>query len=332
MNQGIIRKEKLGPFLDSVRSEYRFFGPQKNGNVISMVEQEAGEGVDLDYVLLRLSAKDKFFPQTEIISGTDEEEAHHQKTVIFGTRPCDAHALLIVDKLFLSETEDPFYLSKRKSTLIISRACSAALDTCFCTSMGGGPCSSLGSDILVHEVGDSYLFEGVSDTGLAFLDGFADAFSEPTQEHREARDLAAAEIERKMPRIPTDGISEKLGRIAESGFWDTIHQSCLSCGVCTYLCPTCHCFAFHDEQTEDTHRRVRSWDTCQYPLFTQEASGHNPRPTTKKKIRQRMMHKFNYFVTNSGAIACVGCGRCVTYCPVNIDIREILTSAFEVKE
>jgi NAD-dependent dihydropyrimidine dehydrogenase PreA subunit len=110
----------------------------------------------------------------------------------------------------------------------------------------------------------------------------------------------------------------------EHPFWATIHGKCLACGTCTYLCPTCHCFDISDEVKGSDGVRIRSWDSCMFPLFTKETSGHNPRTSQKERWRQRTMHKFKYYVDNFKAISCVGCGRCVMYCPVNIDIRKII--------
>ncbi|MCE5274896.1 MAG: 4Fe-4S dicluster domain-containing protein, partial [Deltaproteobacteria bacterium] len=89
-------------------------------------------------------------------------------------------------------------------------------------------------------------------------------------------------------------------------------------------CPTCHCFDISDEVKGSDGKRLRNWDSCMFPLFTKETSGHNPRPSQKERWRQRVMHKFRYYVDNFGAIACVGCGRCVMSCPVNLDIRKIV--------
>jgi sulfhydrogenase subunit beta (sulfur reductase) len=124
---------------------------------------------------------------------------------------------------------------------------------------------------------------------------------------------------------PAKAIKPILDRIFEHPFWDTIHARCLKCGTCTYLCPTCHCFDISDETKGSDGVRIRSWDSCQYPLFTKMASGHNPRTSQKERWRQRVMHKFRYYVDNFGAVSCVGCGRCVMLCPVNIDIRKIIT-------
>jgi ferredoxin len=104
-------------------------------------------------------------------------------------------------------------------------------------------------------------------------------------------------------------------------------MSCIRCGVCTYLCPSCHCFDINDEiESASPFRgtRVRTWDTCQFPDFTMHSSGHNPRPDKASRLRQRLLHKFRYFVETTGQFMCVGCGRCISHCPVGIDIISVL--------
>jgi len=113
-----------------------------------------------------------------------------------------------------------------------------------------------------------------------------------------ARDEHISLVEKKVKSIHVTGIKEKLSECFDSPIWDLISQSCLGCGICTYFCPTCHCFALHDEEVGTEKKRLRIWDSCQFPTFTLEASGHNPRPANSERMRQRIMHKFNYFVRN----------------------------------
>jgi sulfhydrogenase subunit beta (sulfur reductase) len=113
----------------------------------------------------------------------------------------------------------------------------------------------------------------------------------------------------------------------ESPFWDEQSLSCIRCGICTYLCPTCHCFDINDEIASSSPlrgERVRNWDNCQFPDFTMHSSGHNPRPDRASRLRQRILHKFQYFVERYQNYQCTGCGRCVSKCPVRIDIIEVL--------
>jgi ferredoxin len=125
--------------------------------------------------------------------------------------------------------------------------------------------------------------------------------------------------------ISVDKIKDKsVLELYNNDIWSKVYESCLNCGTCTYVCPTCHCFDVQDEVFKEGGVRIRNWDSCMSWLFTIHTTGHNPRPSKKERVRQRFMHKFKYIpVKRDGEIGCVGCGRCVTLCPVNIDIREV---------
>ena len=131
--------------------------------------------------------------------------------------------------------------------------------------------------------------------------------------------------------MDTKDIVEKLDKIFENELWKNISLKCLGCGICTFQCPTCHCFDIQDETTITNGARVRVWDTCMNPEYTLHASGHNPRPARMNRTRNRVYHKFNYYPKNYNVIACVGCGRCISDCPVNIDIIDVIDQAREVK-
>jgi formate hydrogenlyase subunit 6/NADH:ubiquinone oxidoreductase subunit I len=120
-------------------------------------------------------------------------------------------------------------------------------------------------------------------------------------------------------------LSRDLMELYEAGHWSRVQESCLNCGTCTYCCPTCHCFDIQDETQGEAGRRVRNWDTCMSWLFTMHGTGHNPRGSKLDRVRQRFMHKFKYIpAKRGGEIGCVGCGRCVQLCPVNIDVRRVV--------
>ena len=132
--------------------------------------------------------------------------------------------------------------------------------------------------------------------------------------------------------MKTQNIEKILDQIFENKFWEEIAKRCLGCGICTYLCPTCHCFDIQDEKKGKHGARIRVWDSCMYSEYTKQASGYNPRLYQMNRFRNRVYHKFNYFPKNSQVFGCVGCGRCIIECPVNIDIIETINDAWKVEK
>jgi sulfhydrogenase subunit beta (sulfur reductase) len=329
MERGVIGKQEWHKLLVLEAQEGRkVYVPQEEKGEVSLRLFEKDVEIPYSYANSRLSAKGVFFPQREVLlrfskEGVQEAETLTEELLLFGLRPCDARALLCLDKVFAPEGgdfTDPYYDSRRRRALIVSLACEQQGPACFCTAVGGGPYDREGSDILIFDLGERLLLEACSGKGRAYLQSRKDFFTGPGLEA--ASEAAAAP---EHPRFSPDAVRRKLEKSFEDSIWEEKAQSCLGCGACTYLCPTCHCFDMTDEEDgPGTGTRVRSWDSCQYPLFTRHASGHNPRPAKTQRLRQRVMHKFLYAPDSCDTLFCVGCGRCVLYCPVNHDIRELL--------
>lgn len=333
MKEKVIKKDKLKTLLDMVKKKYKLFAPlKKEGNII-FDEIIAKDGFDLDYFNSSSSPKSLFFPHTDTLfrfSGGSilEEKVSDKPRLIFGMRPCDAKGLSLLDKIFIDkEIQDSYYLKRRNNTTIIALACNEPQSTCFCTALDGGPANEEGSDVILFDLGSELLAKSGTKKGEEFLNEFKSAFSEAKKSNSEKRDKLVKENQNKLKsKVSVKGLKETLDNAFDSSFWDMIHKKCLGCGICTYLCPTCHCFDVTDEVSTGGGKRVRTWDSCLFPLFTLHASGHNPRPTYKERFRQRIMHKFNYCPENYKRIFCVGCGRCIRDCPVNLDLREVLIS------
>ena len=338
MEHGVIEKCDLRKLIDAVTAgdvggRVRMYAPAEGVAGIEFREVTEETEISFDYLNPKLSAKGIFFPQREVLctfrDGVLEEVPLPVDTrVVFGVRPCGASSLKLLDKIFCGESDqskDPYYLRRRENSLIIALACREPAATCFCTSVGGSPAGKEGVDVLAHELGDTLLLEACSEKGGAFMEAASGLLREPERSTLEEVTEQISTAEARIASLDLSDITEKLDGSFDEPDWDAITRTCLGCGICTYLCPTCHCFDITDEENgSENGCRLRTWDSCQYPLFTLHASGHNPRVNKKQRMRQRIMHKYSYTVANNGDVFCVGCGRCITYCPVNLDIREIL--------
>ena len=330
MKWKVIEKSKLPILIGELADEYEVFAPVKKKSIVSFERISAGNEAYLGFRNTKKSPKEIFFPQTETLftykaSKKDVELAESPtvkgKRVVLAVRPCDARSFVLLDKFLSSgEHEDVYYLEKRKNTAIVGLACNHPLSTCFCTSLGGSPFGKEGMDLLLQDINDKYLIETVTERGEKLIEKFPWLKDAEKPDIEKAKKLSEDAETAMRSKVSVDGVSEKLDEMFDDPFWDQICQKCLNCGVCTFLCPTCCCFDILDEEG----KRIRIWDSCQFSCFTLQGSGHNPRPSGKERMRQRIMHKFNYFVKNYGESFCVGCGRCVQECPVNLDIREVV--------
>ena len=351
MERGILKKESLKRIFDAAAGERRVVVPtleERTGEyVLSEYVPDSSNGGGSgspgpgpDYVTTRLGAKGLFFPQSEVLCRYEngvlvEETLPDEKILLFGIRPCDARGIAELDEVFAasnSRFEDPYYLKRRENSVVVSLACMGQATpgrTCFCTSVGGDPGGTEGSDVVAYDLGDRYLMTAVTEKGGDFLESHSETLEKADDKEldraAEAAETALEAARKSMETIDLESIKERLDEAFDSEAWKEITERCIGCGACTYLCPTCHCFDITDEDNgHGRGRRLRTWDSCQYPQFTLHASGHNPRSEKTPRMRQRVMHKFSYTVENSGKIYCVGCGRCVAHCPVNLDIREVL--------
>ncbi|NIA07829.1 MAG: 4Fe-4S ferredoxin [Actinobacteria bacterium] len=331
----IISREDLPKWLDQMLGTFTVVAPTRQDDYTNFGVITSGNQADFDAVNTRMSPKQIFFPKTERLFGfaTDRQQVKLDDTpqqitpqVLFGVRPCDARSIAMLDKVFDTDVyRDQQYVSRRKATTIVSLACKQLAPSCFCTRLGSNPADMAGSDLLIIELPEDRFAIGTLTPKGADLLTAADLPAQATAQDAQAFDKAVRIAQDTTVKpIDSDKLAAKLARIFDSAFWDRWHDRCLGCGTCTYLCPTCHCFDIADEAKNNTGQRVRNWDSCMFDLFTLHASGHNPRPSQRQHLRQRVMHKFSYTVDRYGQAFCVGCGRCVNRCPVNIDIREIL--------
>ena len=281
------------------------------------------------------SPKDFFFPQTENlmdfkVEGKQIEVIDTRKEsedfVVFGVRACDVRSFDILDRVFLSEPVDTYYKNRREHGVIFSLACTRPAETCFCGTFGIDAANPSG-DVACWKTEDALYLDAQTEKGAALL-----AKLETVTEPAEPEPVAAqkAQTAGRLAKLPlADLKADAFGDGKTSAFfnapeWKTLSEACLGCGTCTFVCPTCQCYDIKDFNTGHGVKRFRCWDSCMYSEFTKMSAGQ-PRLTQLERFRQRFMHKLVYYPTNNdGLFSCVGCGRCVAKCPIQMNIVKVM--------
>jgi ferredoxin len=260
----------------------------------------------------------------------EEEPVDDTPLALIGVRPCELHGIAIQDTVFLGGNyTDRDYAARRKDAFIVAVNCFEPSGTCFCVSMGTGPKADAGYDLALTEILDGthrLLVEVGSDRGAELL-------RELPSREAELADLEAATAsvsratERMGRSVDATDIRNLLARNLESPRWDEVAERCLTCGNCTLVCPTCFCSSVEDvtDLTGDRAERTRSWDSC-FSLDHSYIHGGNIRPSGRSRYRQWLTHKFGTWHDQFDSSGCVGCGRCIAWCPVGIDVTEELTA------
>jgi ferredoxin len=322
-----------GPLYAPVREDY--------GVVYRRVEEPCE--VVLDFTSTLQSPKSAFFPQTEdmfkyhLSSGPVAAEAlpiPAAETILLGVRPPDAVSFLIMDQLFLGgQVRDPYWEARREATLVIGYPLINAREPeDFWSALGISGADERGSDIFLVFADGLIFFRSLNPKGERLLN-VLDGLSEATPEEERIYEAALMPALHPSPRqlaIDPERIARRCEELfGEVSFWEKLSAACISCGTCTFVCPTCHCFDIADETLFGRGLRRRFWDACMFTDFTLEASGHNPRPKIYQRLRQKVCHKYSYYIRKFGCISCVGCGRCTRSCPVNIDIFSMVEAALK---
>ena len=279
------------------------------------------------------SAKDLFFPQVdnlvnfkmsgkkiEVIENRDPAEPF----VVFGVRSCDCRSFDILDRVFLEEPADTYYQTRRENGTVITLACSRPAETCFCGAFGIDAADPAG-DVTCWITEDALYWRANTVKGETLT-----AKLSLLEECDDQAVLAQQEKTRAiLSRLPLNDLDlsgfdgDHLMDWFNNPAWAELSESCLGCGTCTFVCPTCQCYDVQDFDTGKEVKRFRCWDSCMYSDFTMMAHGTN-RPTQKERFRQRFMHKLVYFPSkNEGIYGCVGCGRCLQKCPIHMNIVKV---------
>jgi len=251
---------------------------------------------------------------------------------IVGVKACDLKGFKVQDHVFLDhDYKDPFYIQNRENNLIISSDCTCVIDTCFCLALGIMPHPEENYDINLSEVNAGFVVDVGSKKGQELVTKHSSLFEEAQKNQIDQMQSQRAgvmkEVEKNVKEndIPLqesfEGIIEKN---FESDIWKDEAKTCVECGACNAICPTCHCFLLYDEKNEEKMERLRIWDSCMIKDFARVAGGANPRAKLWMRLRNRFEKKFDFFPKVADIYACTGCGRCISACPAKIDIRKVL--------
>ncbi len=329
-----ISLDNLNSLFSAVKSEMRLYLPVDTKGGAKFEEWSEDKKMSEALNTVR-SAKDLFFPQTENlmdfkIEGKNIEIIDTRKEcedfVVFGVRACDVRSLDVLDKVFLAEPVDSYYKNRRDHGIIVSLACNKPAETCFCSAFGIDSSEPKG-DVQCFKSETELFLNALTEKGEKLLKAVENV-TEPADES----DVTPIKtvIKDRMQKLPlshlkTDSFGAgKTKEFFDDPAWAELSESCLGCGTCTFVCPTCQCYDIKDFNTGHGVKRFRCWDSCMYSEFTKMSAGQ-PRLTQLERFRQRFMHKLVYFPTNNdGMFSCVGCGRCLSKCPIQMNIVKVM--------
>ncbi len=334
MPDKVIAKSDLRQWLESVSSSYNVVAPVgRDGGPAAWKDIKDGEEIDIGSNQMLMAAKEHLLPAHETLFCYDTKKGEEKleqpnldssPTLMIGLRLCDVRAISVLDAVFLDQGifRDPYYIARREKLALMATVCDDPRWSCFCTSVGDLNEWSTAVDALITDLGDNVYISPRTETGDQLVQGAY--FHDPSDEEKQKKDRVWEDL-LALPKKPFAGKDIAAAAEWDNPVWAEMALRCIGCGACAYQCPSCSCFDIQDETVGSVIERYRCRDTCQFSDFTMMGHGHNPRPEKNMRTRQRVLHKFKYQMEQFNIYGCTGCGRCIESCPVNIDIREVLT-------
>jgi len=326
-----LKKENHNKFLEKISETGELWGPKKKGELYVYGRIDDIKDLVKEHVTTFLPIKKLFLPpqfQMFHYNGKtyEEEIDKFEQRIIYGVPPCELHSLLIFDRVFGEKYKDPYYFKRREMSIIIALSC-IPNETCFCKSTRTHVIEE-GFDIGMTNLDEFYLVWVGSSKGDDLIRMTPELFDENvTQkdihkfiEWREWRDTKFKE------KLDFDILPDIMDLNYDSPIWEQLGEKCLSCGSCSMVCPTCNCYDVRDEIeiTDSSVNRERHWDSCMLKEYSMVAGGHNFREAKAERLKLWYSHKLESFTGAYGKPSCVGCGRCINTCPVDINIFSVV--------
>lgn len=321
-----ISTTEWNAFLNDILLEWTIYAPIRQGKNLNIEHLNSNNitSIELDTYRATQPIKSFLFYFHEQITNITKFP-NVRGTIVLGLKECDLNSLQLYDKMFLEgEFVEPFYKRRRQDLLLISCDCYEPIQTCFCTVLGGKPYPEEYFDINLSSISTGFVVEVGSERGEELIklkkDYFKKIVDRSIMMKREPKRRAITEkvesinshFQIKAPFL------DLMRRELMSPVWKEQAATCVTCGACTQICPTCYCFLI-----ENTLNKSRYWDSCQYTGFARVAGGANPRKKLHERLRHRYLHKFDYIHENFGFDGCTGCGRCIEVCHGKIDMRKV---------
>ncbi len=331
-----ISQDNLIKLLNSLKAEYKVFVPIKKGEQLFYKRNtQASDDIEIGEVRAFEPLKAFYSRGREIVAEDFKDDIPHAKDkpfAIVGVKACDLKGFKVQDFVFKDhDYQDPSYLQARQRNLVVSADCTCAIDTCFCLALGIQPHPKRDFDLNLSQVSGGFVAEVGSMKGQAVVNHHSSFFEDAQKKfiaQREAlRARVAGEAEQRIKEndVPDQDLYKgMIEKKYEANIWQDEAETCVECGACNTICPTCHCFLLYDQKNKQRMARLRIWDSCMVKDFARVAGGANPRPGLWMRLRNRFEKKFDFFPKLADVYACTGCGRCISACPAKIDIRKVL--------
>ena len=322
-----IGKKDWAESLIRVITDYKIYAPVEKGNNADyrLMTTSTIKDISYDCVIPVPPLKAFFFPIKENVG--QEPTAH--KRIILGVRNCDLMALKLLDAVFLDEEFlDIHYETRRTNTVLIGNDCQAIKETCHCTSYGLAPYPEENMDITISPAGELLYLTVSTPKGEALLSGLVPKGLQEVSGLPESVSTKRNAIRNLLQKqnIDLPGLEETKAALLNTTdeFWGEYAAKCVSCGACSVICPTCHCFLLIDREKFE---KVKNWDACQYPAFEKVAAGEDPLKRLNKRLKNRYECKYIHKPEMFDVLACTGCGRCIDACIGKIDKNQIIIAA-----
>ncbi|MFN4227088.1 MAG: 4Fe-4S dicluster domain-containing protein [Candidatus Ratteibacteria bacterium] len=335
MEKLYIKFKEWQGFIKGKLEKNKIYAPIENNNFLfyEILNEENLEKVVYDRARTVEPLKLFLYPIKEFVVPEIEEM---EKIVIMGATSCDLQGLEILDFVFLKgDYKDSNYIKRRENLLIISVDCKEPYNSCFCSLVGVKPYPEKNFDLNLSKIENGFIVEIGSEKGREFIGNdtrFYQVNETQIKNLEEDRKKVLEKLE-EVNRSFNIKNFENLEGMYEREYWEKINdvRNCVSCGSCTFNCPTCVCFLLEDTSDNGNFKKVKVWDSCLFPGYAKMASGETPRPTLYDRYANRLLCKYWYMKKNFGIIGCTGCGRCISGCIGKIDKRKVLTEILKEK-